>query len=95
MAAVPTPASAAISRSGASTPARTNTTAPLTIHRYMSFEHTLDTAVAKRMAAYLAAGIRLGAIRPTIGKTFDLPRAAEAHRYLEEGRNVGKIVLTP
>lgn len=75
-------------------PATMPMNAPLTIHRYMSFEHTLDPVVVKRMAAYLDAGIRLGALTPTIDRTFELSQAADAHRYLEDGGQIGKIVLT-
>jgi NADPH:quinone reductase-like Zn-dependent oxidoreductase len=67
---------------------------PLTIFRYMSFEHTLDPVVVKRMAAFLNAGVRLGALRPAIGKVFTLDDVAGAHRYLETGLHAGKIVVT-
>lgn len=36
-----------------------------------------------------------GSIRPVVAATFPFSRAAEAHRYLQERRNVGKVVLTP
>jgi NADPH:quinone reductase-like Zn-dependent oxidoreductase len=36
-----------------------------------------------------------GSIRPIVAATFPFSRAAEAHRYLQERRNVGKVVLTP
>jgi len=68
--------------------------APLTIYRYMSFEHVLDPVVVRRMAAFLAAGLRSGALHPAIDRTFGLDQAADAHRYLEAGQQVGKIVLT-
>jgi NADPH:quinone reductase-like Zn-dependent oxidoreductase len=69
--------------------------APLTIFGYRSFEHTLDAVVVKRMAAFLNAGVRLGALRPVIGKVFALDDVAEAHRHLEKGLHAGKkIVVT-
>lgn len=37
----------------------------------------------------------LGKIGPVIHATFPLDRAAEAHRLMEAGTHVGKIVLTP
>jgi NADPH:quinone reductase-like Zn-dependent oxidoreductase len=67
---------------------------PLTIFRYRGFEHTLDPVVVKRMAAFLNAGVRLGALRPAIGKVFALDDVAEAHRHLEKGLHAGKIVVT-
>jgi NADPH:quinone reductase-like Zn-dependent oxidoreductase len=71
------------------------TGAPLTIFRYQSFEHTLDAVAVKRMAAFLNAGVRLGALRPAIDKVFDLGDVVEAHRHLEKGLHAGKkIVVT-
>ncbi len=35
-----------------------------------------------------------GTIQPTIDTTFPLAEAAAAHRYMEENRNIGKIMLT-
>jgi NADPH:quinone reductase-like Zn-dependent oxidoreductase len=67
---------------------------PLTIFHYRSFEHTLDDIVVKRMAAFLNAGVRLGALRPAIDKVFTLDDVTEAHRHLEKGLHAGKIVVT-
>jgi NADPH:quinone reductase-like Zn-dependent oxidoreductase len=35
-----------------------------------------------------------GRIRPVVAKSFPLEEAADAHRFLHEGKNVGKVVLT-
>jgi NADPH:quinone reductase len=67
---------------------------PLTIHSYVSFEHTLEPAVVHRTAAFLNAGLRTGVIRPTIDKVFTLDQIVDAHRYLERGQQVGKVVVT-
>lgn len=68
---------------------------PLTIFSYRSFEHTLDALAVKRMAAFLNAGLRLGALRPAIDKVFALDDIVEAHRHLEKGLHAGKkIVVT-
>jgi NADPH2:quinone reductase len=67
---------------------------PLTIHSYVSFEHTLDPAVVHRTAAFLNAGLRTGVIRPTIDKVFTLDQIVDAHHYLERGQQVGKVVVT-
>jgi NADPH2:quinone reductase len=68
--------------------------APLRIFRYMSFEHTLDPVVVRRMAAFLTAGLRTGALNPTVDTVFTLDNIVAAHRYLEQGDLVGKIVVT-
>ncbi|MEW2619333.1 zinc-dependent alcohol dehydrogenase family protein [Streptomyces sp. NPDC048106] len=69
---------------------------PLTVFGYRSFEHTLDPVVVKRMAAFLNAGVRLGALRPAVhDEVFSLDGVVEAHRHLEEGLHAGKkIVVT-
>ena len=68
--------------------------APLTIYRYMSFEHVLNPVVVRRMAAFLTAGLRSGALRPTIDKVFSLDDVVGAHRHLERGQQVGKVVVS-
>ena len=37
---------------------------------------------------------REGRVRPTVGKTFPLAEAAAAHHYIQDRKNVGKVVLT-
>jgi NADPH:quinone reductase-like Zn-dependent oxidoreductase len=67
----------------------------LTIFSYRGFDYILDDVVVKRMAAFMNAGVRLGALRPAIGKVFALDDVVEAHRHLEKGLHTGKkIVVT-
>ncbi|WP_055587824.1 zinc-dependent alcohol dehydrogenase family protein [Peterkaempfera griseoplana] len=67
----------------------------LTVFGYRSFEHTLDPVVVKRMAAFLNAGVRLGALRPAVGDVFSLDDIVKAHLHLEQGLHAGrKIVVT-
>jgi NADPH:quinone reductase-like Zn-dependent oxidoreductase len=67
--------------------------APVTIFSYRSFEHTLDAVVVNRMAAFLNAGVRLGALRPAIAKVFGLDEVVQAHRHLAEGLHGGRKVI--
>ena len=67
---------------------------PLTIVGYRGFDHTLDDVVVRRMAAFLTAGVRLGAFRPAIDTVFTLADVVKAHQHLENGLHNGKIVVT-
>jgi len=42
----------------------------------------------------LRAWAEAGQIRPVVAEAFPLERGADAHRYVGEGRNIGKVVLT-
>ena len=77
-----------------SRPALFPMTWPLTIMGYASFEHTLDPVAVRRIVAFLTAGLRTGALRPVIDRVFTLDDIADAHRYLEKGQQVGKIVVS-
>lgn len=44
--------------------------------------------------AFVTSGLRTGALRPVVDRTFDLDEIAEAHRYLESNAQIGKIVAT-
>ena len=35
-----------------------------------------------------------GKIKPVIGKTFPLAQAADAHHYIHDRKNIGKVILT-
>jgi NADPH:quinone reductase-like Zn-dependent oxidoreductase len=43
----------------------------------------------------LLGGLAEGTLRPVVAETFPFDRAPDAHRMLEERRNVGKVVLVP
>lgn len=66
----------------------------VTFHQYMSFVHTLDPEAVERMAAFLAAGLRRGALRPAVDTVLSFDRVADAHRRVEAGTHRGKVVLT-
>jgi NADPH:quinone reductase-like Zn-dependent oxidoreductase len=50
--------------------------------------------LAEELTALMALYQR-GAIRPHVGASFEFSRAADAHRYVQSRRNVGKVVLVP
>jgi NADPH:quinone reductase-like Zn-dependent oxidoreductase len=47
-----------------------------------------------KVVDYVSSGLRRGALKPVIDRTFDLWEIAAAHRYLESGTQLGKIVVT-
>jgi NADPH:quinone reductase-like Zn-dependent oxidoreductase len=42
----------------------------------------------------LLAEIEAGRLRPVVARAFPFDRAADAHYYLHQRKNIGKIVLT-
>jgi NADPH:quinone reductase-like Zn-dependent oxidoreductase len=51
-------------------------------------------AIAAALLKTVWPMIEAGRIKPFIHKTFPLVRAADAHRALEAGDHIGKVVLT-
>jgi NADPH:quinone reductase-like Zn-dependent oxidoreductase len=49
----------------------------------------------ERITGPLLADLAEGRLEPVVAKTFPFSRAGDAHRYLAERRNIGKVVLTP
>jgi NADPH:quinone reductase-like Zn-dependent oxidoreductase len=49
----------------------------------------------KRAIYPLAADLESGALEPVVAESFPFERAADAHRFIHERRNVGKVVLVP
>ncbi|VTU41702.1 NAD(P)H-quinone oxidoreductase [Variovorax sp. RA8] len=50
--------------------------------------------IARELEATLWPALAAGKVRPVVNRVFRLADAADAHRYLEQGDNMGKIVLT-
>ena len=48
-----------------------------------------------RMLEPLGAGLESGSLEPVVAEAFPFDRAADAHRFIAERKNVGKVVLTP
>jgi NADPH:quinone reductase len=51
--------------------------------------------VVREAVAEVVALWEAGAVKPLVGATFPLDRAADAHRLIEERKSVGKVVLVP
>ncbi|MEV7186693.1 zinc-dependent alcohol dehydrogenase family protein [Kitasatospora sp. NPDC093102] len=72
-----------------------DTFAPVTSRFYSMHEVTRDDERLRRAHAFVTAGLADGSFTPVIDRVFEgLDTVAEAHRYLEAGTQVGKIVLT-
>jgi NADPH:quinone reductase-like Zn-dependent oxidoreductase len=50
---------------------------------------------AQRWTQDLLKGVEEGWIQPHVDKTFPFDQAGEAHRYIEERKNIGKVILIP
>lgn len=55
---------------------------------------TRDDETLAALKSFVSAGLAEGALRPTIARTFALDQIADAHRFIEAGEQVGKIVVT-
>src|SRR5262249_8860697 len=51
-------------------------------------------AIARALGANVWPLLERGEVRPIVHATFPLDRAADAHRMLESGEVIGKVVLT-
>lgn len=67
----------------------------LFVTRPTLFDYYADPAERRHGVDRVFAMLRKGAIKPQIGQTFPLERAAEAHRALEAGETRGSTVLLP
>jgi len=65
----------------------------LTIKGYLYAEIVSDPQALARGKAFILDGLKTGALRPVIAKTFALDEIQEAHRYLEANQQIGKVVV--
>ncbi|WP_321813502.1 MULTISPECIES: zinc-dependent alcohol dehydrogenase family protein [unclassified Paraburkholderia] len=66
----------------------------LSVRGYELFEVTTDAARLARAKRFITEGLASGALKPAIDRTFPFEQIADAHRYMEAGEQVGKIVVT-
>ncbi|MCE4941593.1 zinc-dependent alcohol dehydrogenase family protein [Streptomyces noursei] len=66
----------------------------LNMRTYTLFETTADPERLRRAEAFVASGLRTGAFKPVVDRVFGLEEISEAHRYMEAGAQIGKIVVT-
>jgi NADPH:quinone reductase-like Zn-dependent oxidoreductase len=50
-------------------------------------------AIARALHAHVWPLLESGAVKPIVYKTFPLTHAADAHRVMEAGEHIGKLVL--
>ncbi len=53
-----------------------------------------DDETLAALKSFVSAGLTEGALRPAIARTFAFSQIADAHRFIEAGEQVGKIVVT-
>ena len=84
----------ALSPEAATVPALELISKSLTIRGYKVFELTTDVERCKVAVDWIVDGVARKVLRPVIDTTFPLEDIVEAHRRLESGSQVGKIVVT-
>jgi NADPH:quinone reductase-like Zn-dependent oxidoreductase len=65
----------------------------LTLRGYTLWEVTLDPARRRRACDWIKTRLGDGRLTPAIDRVFSLEDVVEAHRYLESGEQLGKIVV--
>ncbi|MEJ2158257.1 MAG: zinc-dependent alcohol dehydrogenase family protein [Desulfobacteraceae bacterium] len=66
----------------------------LTVRGYTVFEIVKDPNRFDAGKQFVFSGLEKGTFKPLIDSTFTLENIAEAHRYMESNRQMGKIVVT-
>ena len=66
----------------------------MTVGGYQLFESTDDPFRRQAAIDFVFKGLKSGALKPVIAKTFPLAQIVESHRYLESNEQIGKIVVT-
>lgn len=66
----------------------------LTIKGYLCSEVISDDVILQRAKTFILDGLKSGALKPLIARTFTLDQIQEAHLYMESNEQVGKVVVT-
>ncbi|MEV4113277.1 zinc-dependent alcohol dehydrogenase family protein [Nonomuraea sp. NPDC049695] len=66
----------------------------LNVRTFTLFEITKEPRRLRRAEAFVASGLRTGAFKPVVDRTFELDEIVRAHQYLESNAQVGKVVVT-
>ena len=53
-----------------------------------------DDQKLAQLKRFVSGGLASGSLRPTIARTFVFDNIAAAHRFIEAGEQIGKIVVT-
>ncbi|RMI42224.1 NADPH:quinone reductase [Actinomadura harenae] len=67
---------------------------PISMRTFTMRETAHDPERMRRAVAYVNSGLRSGAFRPVVDRTFDLEDIVEAHHYMAANTQIGKIVVT-
>jgi NADPH:quinone reductase-like Zn-dependent oxidoreductase len=65
----------------------------LNMRTYTVHETTTDPERLSRAEAFVSSGLRTGAFKPVVDRVFGLHDIVEAHRSMEAGAQIGKIVI--
>jgi NADPH:quinone reductase-like Zn-dependent oxidoreductase len=66
----------------------------VSMRTFLVHETTGSPERLREAEAFVASGLRTGAFTPVVDRVFRLDDIADAHRYMEEGDQIGKIVAT-
>jgi NADPH:quinone reductase-like Zn-dependent oxidoreductase len=84
----------ALSESDTSIPVLEMIAKMATVKGYYTGQVTGDEARRKVAVEYIVKGLASGALKPVIDRTFTFDEMVDVHRYLEQGGQFGKIVVT-
>jgi NADPH:quinone reductase-like Zn-dependent oxidoreductase len=83
----------ALSREQASWPAIQVLSRKLTIRGFDMTDLLMDSGKVEAAVGFINEGVQAGQLVPKIAKAFPLEKVSEAHRFMEENSQIGKITL--